>query len=292
MVGIIAIGLIGGVIAATVFAVIPWAQDNAAKQQLDSIHTAQNAFYGLSSDPTSTLTGGITNSFTDSTGLETANLLTQSSTYCVIPTDAGKDYIAYVKSASGKVYSAANKAKTPTVTTSSATCLSPTPTPTPTPTTETLPPASSTSPVLVKNYPFNSQEPDFISSGSSSVGPIVNAPSTNGMPAGENFGTSLRAEFYYHSSQPAGNLSASIPDLIVGKSYRITSYLQHQDGSGVRIRANELASPLVGVRNYWTQAVVEFTATSTTNRVYIETGVMSSASTIFYIESLKIERIS
>jgi len=47
MVGVIVIGLIGGVIAATVFAVIPWAQDNAAKQQLDAVSTAQSARAGL-----------------------------------------------------------------------------------------------------------------------------------------------------------------------------------------------------------------------------------------------------
>ena len=52
MVGIIVIGLIGGVIAATVFAVIPWAQDNAAKQQLDSVAAAQSAYVGLTSDST------------------------------------------------------------------------------------------------------------------------------------------------------------------------------------------------------------------------------------------------
>jgi hypothetical protein len=50
MVGIIVIGLIGGVIAATVFAVIPWAQDNAAKQQLDSVASAESAYIGLSTD--------------------------------------------------------------------------------------------------------------------------------------------------------------------------------------------------------------------------------------------------
>jgi type II secretory pathway pseudopilin PulG len=50
MVGIIVIGLIGGVIAATVFAVIPWAQDNAAKQQLDAIASAQSAYIGLSTE--------------------------------------------------------------------------------------------------------------------------------------------------------------------------------------------------------------------------------------------------
>ena len=50
MVGIIVIGLIGGVIAATVFAVIPWSQDNAAKQQLDSIATAENTYRGFASE--------------------------------------------------------------------------------------------------------------------------------------------------------------------------------------------------------------------------------------------------
>jgi type II secretory pathway pseudopilin PulG len=59
MVGIIVIGLIGGVIAATVFAVIPWAQDNAAKQQLDSVASAQNAYVGLSTD----VAGGAQQSF-------------------------------------------------------------------------------------------------------------------------------------------------------------------------------------------------------------------------------------
>ena len=58
MVGIIVIGLIGGVIAATVFAVIPWAQDNAAKQQLGSVAAAQASYIGLSSDKGSTRFGG------------------------------------------------------------------------------------------------------------------------------------------------------------------------------------------------------------------------------------------
>ena len=48
MVGVIVIGMIGGVIAATVFAVIPWAQDAAAKQQLDNIVTAESAYMGYS----------------------------------------------------------------------------------------------------------------------------------------------------------------------------------------------------------------------------------------------------
>ncbi|WP_139195044.1 hypothetical protein [Curtobacterium sp. MCBA15_001] len=51
MVGIIVIGLIGGVIAATVFAVIPWAQDNAAKASLASVVTAENVYSGLAASP-------------------------------------------------------------------------------------------------------------------------------------------------------------------------------------------------------------------------------------------------
>jgi hypothetical protein len=42
MVGVLVIGIIAGVISATVFAVVPWSQDNAAKSNLDSIHTAES----------------------------------------------------------------------------------------------------------------------------------------------------------------------------------------------------------------------------------------------------------
>jgi uncharacterized protein YejL (UPF0352 family) len=47
IVGVIVIGLIGSVVAATVFAVIPWAQNNAAKNSLLAVHTAESAKYGL-----------------------------------------------------------------------------------------------------------------------------------------------------------------------------------------------------------------------------------------------------
>ncbi|MCU1584069.1 MAG: hypothetical protein JWM49_625 [Microbacteriaceae bacterium] len=42
MVGVLVIGIIAGVIASTVFAIVPWTQDNAAKQNLDSITTAES----------------------------------------------------------------------------------------------------------------------------------------------------------------------------------------------------------------------------------------------------------
>jgi len=47
MVGVIVIGIIGGIIAATVFSVIPWAQDNATKSSMDSVTTAQSAYIAL-----------------------------------------------------------------------------------------------------------------------------------------------------------------------------------------------------------------------------------------------------
>lgn len=112
MVGVIVIGLIGGVIAATVFTVIPWSQDNAAKQQLESIHTAQNAYFGLTSDPSRPLAAEEQrNSFTNSAGLATANLLSEGTNYCATPISGGKDYRAYAKSASGKVFTATNSNK-------------------------------------------------------------------------------------------------------------------------------------------------------------------------------------
>jgi alpha-tubulin suppressor-like RCC1 family protein len=115
MVGVIIIGLIGGVIAATVFAVIPWSQDKAAKQQLDSIHTAESAFLGLSSDPSQDLTNGKKNSFANSAELAAANLLTENgASYCVVSSEA-KSYTAYTKSASGKIFKATPANKTPVV---------------------------------------------------------------------------------------------------------------------------------------------------------------------------------
>ena len=105
MVGIIVIGLIGGVIAATVFAVIPWAQDNAAKQQLDSVVQAENAYFGLSAAIPSPLPeGSPTNSFSNSPQLDNANLLIPGSRYCAVATDGGKHFAGYSQSASGKIF--------------------------------------------------------------------------------------------------------------------------------------------------------------------------------------------
>jgi surface protein len=150
MVGIIVIGLIGGVIAATVFAVIPWSQDNAAKQQLDPIASAESAYRGLStskdtnlqdaaSSPTSATDPNqvvLNSAFTGSSGLAKNNLLSLSpnGAYCVIATVDGKDYHAYSKSGSGKwFYSTSGKTQAseytggdiPCVTTDTATSTNP-----------------------------------------------------------------------------------------------------------------------------------------------------------------------
>ena len=114
MVGIIVIGLIGGVIASTVFVVIPWAQDNAAKQQLDSVVQAENAYFGLSAATPSSLPAGyVTNSFSDSAGLANANLLQTSATYCVVTGTGSKSYQAYSASGSGSVWSVTDQNSQP-----------------------------------------------------------------------------------------------------------------------------------------------------------------------------------
>lgn len=44
MVGVLVVGIIGGVISATVFSVIPWSQDQAAKQSVSEAQTAQSLY--------------------------------------------------------------------------------------------------------------------------------------------------------------------------------------------------------------------------------------------------------
>lgn len=47
MIAVLVLSIIAGLIASTVFVVIPWAQDNAAKQQLKSIMAAQQVYAGM-----------------------------------------------------------------------------------------------------------------------------------------------------------------------------------------------------------------------------------------------------
>jgi type II secretory pathway pseudopilin PulG len=133
MVGIIVIGLIGGVIAATVFAVIPWAQDNAAKQQLDSVASAESAYIGLSANDA---TGNgqqqsfasLTNnqiSAADGTVLFDATGLNNGTTpqLSIRATGTGNSthYGAAIRSASGKIYYISDGKTQPTISTITAT---------------------------------------------------------------------------------------------------------------------------------------------------------------------------
>lgn len=59
LVGVVVLGLIGTIIAAVVFAVIPWAQDNAAKEQLRSLRQAQNVYSGLAADTSTVVSGAL-----------------------------------------------------------------------------------------------------------------------------------------------------------------------------------------------------------------------------------------
>jgi type II secretory pathway pseudopilin PulG len=116
MVGIIVIGLIGGVIAATVFAVIPWAQDNAAKQQLDSVASAQSAYVGLSADDGAGNVGQI--KFGNATDLNTGKSLFDAGAAKVSIATNGQGtaahYGAAIASSSGKVYYITDKKTQPT----------------------------------------------------------------------------------------------------------------------------------------------------------------------------------
>lgn len=110
MVGIIVIGLIGGVIASTVFVVIPWTQDNAAKQQLDSVVSAESAYFGLSADNPPTLPAGSKpNTFGKSADLAAAKLMGTGPRYCVTTPDDGKSYTAYSQSSSGAIFTVTDK---------------------------------------------------------------------------------------------------------------------------------------------------------------------------------------
>lgn len=116
MVGVIVIGLIGGVIASTVFVVIPWAQDNAAKQQLDSVVQAENAYFGLSASTPSTLPAGYkVNSFGKSSDLSSANLLSTGPTYCATTPADNKSYDAYSQSSSGTIFTVNDKNSKPVI---------------------------------------------------------------------------------------------------------------------------------------------------------------------------------
>lgn len=136
MVGIIVIGIIGGVIAATVFAIIPWSQDNAAKAQLDSAATAESVHAGFASENGAAAlyfaydgTSGSPAKYNDKVVLKAdiSGLKTQ------LGKNAGNQncYVASSKSATGKTFylSSESKAITQTITDAALKCTIGTTTP-------------------------------------------------------------------------------------------------------------------------------------------------------------------
>jgi len=125
MVGVVVIGIIGGVIGATVFAVVPWAQDEIAKQQLQEISSAQQAYAGskleqqvlgsLTATQVTPAATGVTDSYGDlselvSAGYFTIDLAAGSTTtsldgdLCVVTTDAAAHYRSEARSDTGTVF--------------------------------------------------------------------------------------------------------------------------------------------------------------------------------------------
>ena len=92
VVGVIVIGVIAEVVATTVFAVILWAQNNAAKANLDAVRTAEG------------VTRVQDGRYADMAVLLAASRIQATTTTVSVATDAaGTCYIAVSKSAIGKV---------------------------------------------------------------------------------------------------------------------------------------------------------------------------------------------
>jgi hypothetical protein len=97
MVGVLVIGIVGSVIAATTFVVIPWSQDEAAKQGVSSASTAESA---------ARVKDG---SFLNFEDLKKNKWIQPSATMNVGINDKGTCYVAVNASATGAVFWGSNK---------------------------------------------------------------------------------------------------------------------------------------------------------------------------------------
>jgi len=115
MVGVLVIGIIGGVIAATVFAVIPWSQDNAAKQALDSVKTAESVQYSFSSGAGKAVYGS--DSFLEGTTNAASKSLLQTNTAIkVVVSNDGLHFVAISASQTGVKFYSTDDGKAATTT--------------------------------------------------------------------------------------------------------------------------------------------------------------------------------
>ena len=112
MVGVVVLGLMGGVVSATVFSVIPWAQDNAAKEQLNAVASAQSAYIGLASDSGGAIRYGNADDLKTS---PTTLFDAQAAKVKIATIGEGADahYIAAARSSSGKYWYLTDKISNP-----------------------------------------------------------------------------------------------------------------------------------------------------------------------------------
>jgi len=127
MVGIVIIGIVGGLIAATVFAVIPWTQDNAAKHQLEAAHTAESVFTGMSmtgDTPVGSIVNASAKADAAPTGTSYGNkqeldaggylkAVESLTKLCVTTQDEGANYSAAIRSDTGNFFVSTNLKPTP-----------------------------------------------------------------------------------------------------------------------------------------------------------------------------------
>lgn len=109
VVGAVVSGVLAGGTFATIFGVLPWAQDNTTQQSLEALHAAQS----------SALAGN--DGYMDTAALVGAGFL-EKTTGSVTDTNAAKGcYVGLSQSASGKIFSVTNAAKDPVALATAAT---------------------------------------------------------------------------------------------------------------------------------------------------------------------------
>jgi hypothetical protein len=101
IVGVVVVGILAAGVLAAVFGVIPFAQDNAAKQDLDSVRTAEGV--------AKTRLDG----FKDKDGLLTGGLISDRRSFGVGADAKGSCYVGISKSATGNIYFNSDKATEP-----------------------------------------------------------------------------------------------------------------------------------------------------------------------------------
>lgn len=113
MVGVLVVGIIGAVIAATVFSVIPWANQQAAQGDLDTVRTAESVAFAQSAIPGPA-------KYSTVAQLETAGLLRSLPRVGVTTDTAGSCFVAASRAETGDLYVVTSKDAKPRLYTSDA----------------------------------------------------------------------------------------------------------------------------------------------------------------------------